>query len=571
LPPPRNQTKPKTHIPQVEAIKNGTTLVLRCRAAHRHDAAALAAAAKLLRVVPELYTVWNFRREAAQPALDAGIEAAGRLLLSAQAKGEEAAAAADAADGDKAADDKAAAADADDEGAQLEARVAKAEASLDAELDLSQACLQENPKSYCTWHHRRWALDQGVALRGGLGRRRRRGGGGGGSSEGDSEGDGEGDRDSDSQGEGDARGGRALLERELALVARALEADDRNFHAWAHRREIARRLGVGAARELAFAGAKVAADFSNYSAWHQRSLLLGEAVAEEQGRRERARRRQQGREAGAADGGRREQAGSEGGGGQGGEAPVATLDEMLARGATGEGAAGDAGAAAAAAAAATEAAAASSSPPPPAPPQQTPPLPPDVLDAEFDVVHSALATDSRDQSPWVYYAWLVGQALARLRAARAALERAERERREEGGGGDGGLALALARAREADARAGAADRLARERARLEEEHLEDDPDARWPLLTVARLKEAQARLGLFVAVGPPSGGGEGGGDGGEDGGEGGGGGECEGERARLLREAREAYERLATIDPMRAGYYRDAAAGRAPVAIGGEW
>ena len=434
---------------KVDAIKAGTTLVLRCRAAHRHDAAALTAADRLLRVVPELYTVWNFRREAARAALEAAIEAARRLR-------------------EKEKDDN------DDA-----ALVARGEAALAAELELSQACLQENPKSYCTWHHRRWALDQGIALRGGI------------ASEEEEE---EEQRHAPTAPASLPSTGRALLERELALVARALEADSRNFHAWAHRRWVARRLGVSAARELAFAGAKVAADFSNYSAWHQRSLLLGEAVAEQQ---QRAL-------------GEEEQGGQEGQGAQEGQevqqqARVATLDEVLRReGGGGVGPSADA--------------------PTPAAPSSAPLLPPDVLDAEFDVVHSAFVTDSRDQSPWVYYAWLVGQALARLRAARAALRRAEEEEEEQG---SGGLALALARAREADARAEAADRLARERARLEEEHLADDPDARWPLLTVARLKEAQARLGLFLEAEEEEGDGDGDGDGGP--------------AARLLREARDAY------------------------------
>lgn len=37
-------------------------------------------------------------------------------------------------------------------------------------------------------------------------------------------------------------------------------------------------------------------------------------------------------------------------------------------------------------------------------------------------------------------------------------------------------------------------------ARFESDHLAAEPDARWPLLMVARLKEAQARLGLVPQV-----------------------------------------------------------------------
>jgi hypothetical protein len=42
--------------------------------------------------------------------------------------------------------------------------------------------------------------------------------------------------------------------------------------------------------------------------------------------------------------------------------------------------------------------------------------------------------------------------------------------------------------------------LQREVARFEGDHLAAEPDARWPLLMVARLKEAQARLGLAPQV-----------------------------------------------------------------------
>lgn len=76
---------------------------------HRHknyERPVLDAAAKLLKVVPEIYTIWNFRREALEPVLAAGGEAAVR--------------------------------------------------AAEGELALTQACLSENPKSYSTWHHRKW-------------------------------------------------------------------------------------------------------------------------------------------------------------------------------------------------------------------------------------------------------------------------------------------------------------------------------------------------------------------------------------------------------------------------------
>ena len=52
--------------------------VLERRAARRYDAESLALAGKLLELHPEVYSVWNFRREALQPV---GARRHGRWLL----------------------------------------------------------------------------------------------------------------------------------------------------------------------------------------------------------------------------------------------------------------------------------------------------------------------------------------------------------------------------------------------------------------------------------------------------------------------------------------------------------
>lgn len=63
-------------------------------------------------------------------------------------------------------------------------------AAVSGELTVTEKALMRNPKSYAAWHHRRWVV----------GRR------------------------------------FCSLERELGLVGRLLEADDRNFHGWGYRR-----------------------------------------------------------------------------------------------------------------------------------------------------------------------------------------------------------------------------------------------------------------------------------------------------------------------------------------------
>lgn len=62
------------------------------------------------------------------------------------------------------------------------------------------------------------------------------------------------------------------------------------------------------------------------------------------------------------------------------------------------------------------------------------------------------------------------------------------------------------------------------------ELLEVEPSSKWPLLTLARLREAQQRLR------------------GEEG---------------LPDDVRDIYQQLITLDPMRRGYYQDALDGRA--------
>ena len=94
-----------------------------------------------------------------------------------------------------------------------------------------------------------------------------------------------------------------------------------------------------------------------------------------------------------------------------------------------------------------------------------------------------------------------------------------------------------------------------------------EPEAKWPLLTMARLKEMQLQLLRSAAASdaglpasPPeraaaaaaAGGGRG--AGGE-------------QQDELAAEVRNLYARLAEVDPMRAGYYRDAVEGRASVVM----
>lgn len=103
------------------------------------------------------------------------------------------------------------------------------------ELSVTERALMENPKSYSTFHHRKWVVSSGCCS----------------------------------------------LERELALVERLLDVDERNFHGWGYRRAIVSMMGVDVQRELEYSTRKIEDNFSNYSAWHHRSTLLGNAAGDD--------------------------------------------------------------------------------------------------------------------------------------------------------------------------------------------------------------------------------------------------------------------------------------------------
>ncbi|UPR02772.1 protein prenylyltransferase [Chloropicon primus] len=130
-------------------------------------------------------------------------------------------------------------------------------------------------------------------------------------------------------------------------------------------------------------------------------------------------------------------------------------------------------------------------------------LPPHVLDEEFGLVKQAFFTEPEDQSSWLYHAWLINHLV-------------ENEKKFGSYG---------------DERVG--ERLEQE-VETCNEILEIEPESKWPLLTLARLLEAQAARA----------GGEG----------------SESSAAGLHNKMRQLYRKLEGIDPMRRGYYLDAIA-----------
>lgn len=70
--------------------------------------------------------------------------------------------------------------------------------------------------------------------------------------------------------------GASCAAEELDYAASALAADEKNYHAWAHRQWAVAHFGLWA-QELAYVESMIRKDVRNNSAWNQRAWLLREA------------------------------------------------------------------------------------------------------------------------------------------------------------------------------------------------------------------------------------------------------------------------------------------------------
>ncbi|KAI8105294.1 hypothetical protein M9435_000461 [Picochlorum sp. BPE23] len=175
---PQNPEKVKAAEKKAELFGELCRRVLEARQQRLFTVENLNMSSKLLQMNPEMYTVWNYRREYLESIIEKG--------------------------GDEAV------------------------AAVKEELVVTERALFKNPKSYATFHHRRWVVSSGFCS----------------------------------------------LEHELDLVEKLLDADDRNFHGWGYRRCISKHMGLPVSRELEYSRKKIEQNFSNYSAWHHRSTLL---------------------------------------------------------------------------------------------------------------------------------------------------------------------------------------------------------------------------------------------------------------------------------------------------------
>ncbi|SJX62282.1 related to Rab geranylgeranyltransferase alpha subunit [Sporisorium reilianum f. sp. reilianum] len=240
----------------------------------RKDTTALHHTTKLLTLNPELYTVWNYRREVLLHLFAGAAEEEGgkdktqdvfASLREGPAAAEE--------DGGDALDKK------------EQERTLRNQQLLEDDLMLTEHALRAHPKVYWIWNHRMWCLTQYPTSC--------------------------------------TPTATWAWERELKLVEKMLDLDPRNFHGWNCRRAILQHLALSilasdaattafaadqpafppllshplivastttakpallslAEKELAYTLKKIESNFSNFSAWHQRTLLLPHVWAAKQ-------------------------------------------------------------------------------------------------------------------------------------------------------------------------------------------------------------------------------------------------------------------------------------------------
>jgi geranylgeranyl transferase type-2 subunit alpha len=109
---------------------------IRRRAARAYDATSMAVTARLLEINPEVFTAWNFRRE---------------TIATLETRAAAAAAATTPPPSDSA------------DSADPEASDPPYVPSLEDELALTEKTLRKNPKSYPSWHHRKWTVSRAAA------------------------------------------------------------------------------------------------------------------------------------------------------------------------------------------------------------------------------------------------------------------------------------------------------------------------------------------------------------------------------------------------------------------------
>lgn len=220
------------------------------------DKNALELTEKLVLVNPDVYTLWNYRKEIliefkskdapeSTPAGKEDQQQGNQTLKDAEATGDkiqqvscddqqtqiQPSTCQEIPCGKDVVDD-----DTDTRGRQNNEQASVFEQLCQQELALTQSCLMKQPKSYPVWHHRLWIVTRLMD--------------------------------------------NPDLQGELDLCSEALNYDSRNFHSWNYRKEIVKLAKISLEKEIEFTSEKIRQNFSNFSSWYLRSCLLTQASAQ---------------------------------------------------------------------------------------------------------------------------------------------------------------------------------------------------------------------------------------------------------------------------------------------------
>lgn len=218
------ERKKKEQVLKMRAYRAAMTRIQKKRSLSELDDEMLGLTVQILLRNPDINTLWNIRRECVLRKI-AELEKTIKENETRDIQKVE-----EHSEGDKKTDDE-------KEVDKKEVLAQQLQSIYKTELELTEQCLMVNPKSYNSWHHRCWTLEQNP---------------------------------------------EADWQREVQLCNKYLKYDERNFHTWDYRRYVSEKASVPPEQELDFCTDKIKVNFSNYSSWHHRSLLLPTLYPNEQ-------------------------------------------------------------------------------------------------------------------------------------------------------------------------------------------------------------------------------------------------------------------------------------------------
>eukprot|EP01026_Neomeris_dumetosa_P081767 TRINITY_DN92409_c0_g1_i5.p1 TRINITY_DN92409_c0_g1~~TRINITY_DN92409_c0_g1_i5.p1 ORF type:complete len:258 (-),score=27.62 TRINITY_DN92409_c0_g1_i5:76-828(-) len=138
---PVDQARKEKEKQKLELYEKLQEEILKRRQEKRYDSETLQKIAALLSINPDVYSLWNYRRETFQHMIQHHTDTAKIIQQQVVNKEEE---------------------EEESSQTQLESTEDLKQRLSDVELKVSFAALMTNPKSYSAWHHRKWIVQHGT-------------------------------------------------------------------------------------------------------------------------------------------------------------------------------------------------------------------------------------------------------------------------------------------------------------------------------------------------------------------------------------------------------------------------